>query len=104
MTESPWTPITIHRLDRSITVQVQAPTPQAAAEALDPFVAEDVLFAGAGTSRSAAVHAILQTRLIESRAWLEQAQATHQKNVQAVIDHDAAEAAAELEPPATDVG
>lgn len=95
MTEQPWNPITVHLVDRSLTVQVQADTPSAAAEALDPFVTDDVMFSGTSTTRAAAVQAILQNRLIAARANLEAAQAQYDHDLAAVQLHAETTAAGE---------
>lgn len=78
MTEQPWTDITIHRLDQAISIRVQAATPAEAAEALDPYVAPDVILSGPYTSRTQAVEAILQERRIAAAADLERATIAHQ--------------------------
>lgn len=81
MTESPWTAVTFHSRDESVTVHVQADSAQDAAAALNPFVAPDVIFSGPYTTRTQAVEAILQERRIAAAAELERAQLAYQRTI-----------------------
>lgn len=83
MTRKKLTEVVIHRLDQHIKVRVLAGSPAEAAELLEPFVREDTFFAGTVTSRTHAVEAMLQDRIIQSRAIMERAALAYQKDVEA---------------------
>lgn len=106
MTESGWTELTIHHIEHgSITVRVQAETPQDAAALLDPYVNPDTVLSGASTTRQAAVHAILQTRHIAAARNLDQARDAYDLTLEAIRRHEglteaAAAQAEQGQPPA----